>query len=75
MKNKNNLNWDKRIITGHNGFDNGKLIIRDKYLMLDRSFKNELLVLELNSMNAMIAKRGKKRLIKIRFGKRKCINF
>lgn len=65
MKTSNiNLPWKKTIICGHNTF--GPLpFIYDKYIMLDCSSKLNLCVLELNSMESFIAKRGNGRLVKI----------
>lgn len=61
LKNKQELLWDKTIITGHNYTGP---IVNEKFMMLDCSLKQELIVVELNSMEACIAKYGNKRLIK-----------
>jgi serine/threonine protein phosphatase 1 len=56
--------WNKTIVTGHNGYPEGELLIKDKFMMLDRNIMDELLIVELNSMQSMVAKLGKKRLVK-----------
>ena len=56
------LPWEKTIVTGHNYTGP---FINEKYMMLDCSFNEKLLVTELNSMEAFYAKRNKKRLVKI----------
>lgn len=61
---KGDLPWDECIITGHNGQLDGKLLIRDKFMMLDRSALDELVVVELNSMEAMVAKPDNGKLVK-----------
>ncbi|KKN67649.1 hypothetical protein LCGC14_0459080 [marine sediment metagenome] len=60
-----NPSWDEVIVTGHNvGKGNGSPIITDKFLMLDCGSPRQLLVIELNSMEAFMAYPDKKRLIK-----------
>src|SRR5690606_3325496 len=59
------LNWDKTIITGHNG-DTGKPFVLSKFMMLDCSCDNKLLVMEVNSREGFIAKKNKKRLVKLK---------
>jgi len=58
------MSWDKTIITGHCGRLLAKPYVRQKYMMLDCSWKRQLLVLELNSMSAMMAKKGNGRLVR-----------
>jgi serine/threonine protein phosphatase 1 len=58
------LSWDKTIVTGHCGQSLAKPYIRQKYMMLDCSWKRQLLLLELNSMGAMMAKDGNGRLVR-----------
>ena len=55
------LPWNKTIITGHN-YDGP--FINSKFMMLDASAKDRLLVVELNSMEAYYASSGKERLVK-----------
>ena len=62
----NPLPWEKCVVTGHNCEDDGRILIRDKFMMLDRSSINELMVMEVNSRQAMVAKRNKKRLVKMK---------
>jgi serine/threonine protein phosphatase 1 len=57
------LPWEKVVVTGHNGLKSGKPYVRDKFMMLDTSYRGHLLVVELRSMKAFIAKKGKKRLV------------
>jgi serine/threonine protein phosphatase 1 len=57
------LPWEKVIVTGHNGMRGFDPYVRDKYMMLDTSYEDFLLVVELRSMQAFAAKKGKKRLI------------
>jgi serine/threonine protein phosphatase 1 len=59
----NPLPWKKTVVTGHNGFRNGKPCVRDKFMMLDTSYSSSLLVVELRSMKAFVARKGKKRLV------------
>ncbi len=59
--------WEKTIVTGHSGHRTGKPLVRDKYMMLDTSIRGELLVVEINSMKAFIARRNKDRLVKVKF--------
>jgi serine/threonine protein phosphatase 1 len=58
---RSNLPWDKTVVTGHNY--NGPFI-NENFMMLDCSANRQLMAVELNSMEACIAKPGKKRLIK-----------
>lgn len=58
------MSWEKTIITGHSGRKSAKPYIRQKFMMLDCSWKRQLLVMELNSMSAMMAKRGNGRLVR-----------
>lgn len=55
--------WDKTIVCGHNSYENSPLI-HPKYMMLDMTSQFKLPILELNSMNGFIAKKGKKRLVR-----------
>ncbi len=56
--------WDKCIVTGHN-CETEEPIILDKYMMLDCSGFNKLLVMEMNSRECFVAKHKKKRLVKL----------
>lgn len=56
------LPWEKTIVTGHNYTGP---FINEKYMMLDCSFNEKLLVAELNSMEGFFAKKNKKRLVKV----------
>lgn len=56
--------WDRTIVTGHNG-STGQPFITNKFMMLDISIADKLLVVELNSMEAFIAAKKKKRLISV----------
>jgi len=59
------IDWEKTIITGHNGgVTGGKPIIADRYMMLDAGAPKRLLVAELNSMEAFMAYPDKDRLVK-----------
>lgn len=58
----NNLPWDKTIVTGHN-YDGP--YINQKFMMLDASAKDKLLVVEMNSMECFMAGTGKNRLVKL----------
>jgi len=64
IKNNQPLLWDKTIIAGHNSTQDGKLLITEKFMMLDCSYARKLLVAELNSMEAFIAGKKKGRLVK-----------
>lgn len=65
IKNGEELDWDEVIITGHSvGIGKGKPIIADKFMMLDCGSPQQLLVVELNSMEAFMAYNDKKRLLK-----------
>jgi serine/threonine protein phosphatase 1 len=56
------LPWERVIVTGHNGRKRkSRPIIRDKFMMLDTSYAGMLMVLELRSMQAFMAKEGKRR--------------
>lgn len=66
-RNLRELPWEKCVVTGHNGQADGQLLIRDKFMMLDRNAVNELICTELRSMEAMVAKEGKKRLVSFDF--------
>lgn len=59
--------WEKTIVIGH--YWKGPYIT-DKFMMLDRTYFNEILVTELNSMEAYVAKPdNEKRLVKFRLQK------
>lgn len=53
------LNWEPTIVTGHSG---PKPVIHDKFLMLDVGGPRQLLVTELNSREAFIAKEDNAKL-------------
>jgi len=59
------IEYSKTIVAGHNG--DGSPLIVENYYMIDVSITHQLMVLELNSMEAFIAKRGKDRLVKLNF--------
>lgn len=59
-----NCPWSKTIVTGHNGETHGKPFIYDKFMMLDCSPVEKLIVLELNSRECFSARSGKNRLVK-----------
>jgi len=61
---KSKLPWKKTIIAGHNT-DSSLPFIYDKYIMLDCSSKLNICVMEINSMEAFIAKFGNGRLVKL----------
>jgi len=61
------LPWEKVVVTGHNGRKSGKIIVRDKFLMLDTSYLGDLLIVEMRSRKGFVAKRGKKRLVGVDF--------
>ena len=56
-----NIIWEKTIVTGHNG---PTPIIHEKFMMLDCGSPRQLLVVELNSMEAYMAYPDKDRLVK-----------
>lgn len=56
-----NVTWEKTIVTGHNG---PTPIIHEKFMMLDCGSPRQLLVVELNSMEAYMAYPDKDRLVK-----------
>ena len=68
--NKVPLPWEKVVVTGHNGGKEHDVLIRSKFMMLDMSYKSNLLVMELRSMTGFVAKKGKKRLVGVKLGKR-----
>ncbi|HVI41865.1 MAG TPA: metallophosphoesterase [Anaerovoracaceae bacterium] len=53
--------WNETIVTGHNG---SMPYLHDKFMMLDAGSPRQLLLLELNSMEAFMAYPNKKRLVK-----------
>lgn len=57
--------WEKTLITGHNGNTAGEPLITKKFMMIDCSYKRKLLAIELNSMEAFEARKGKDRLVKV----------
>jgi serine/threonine protein phosphatase 1 len=61
------LPWEKVVVTGHNGRKSGKIIVRDKFLMLDTSYLGDLLIVEMRSRKGFVAKKGKKRLVGVDF--------
>jgi len=61
---QSNVTWEKTIVTGHNG-NTGYPFIIDKFMMLDCSCASKLLVMEMHSKEAFIAKKKKKRLVKL----------
>jgi len=58
--------WEKCIITGHNCYSKAPLIT-PKFMMLDSSCNNELIVIELNSMEGFVAEKGNKKMNKLIF--------
>ena len=56
--------WEKIIVTGHNGEYHGNAFIYDKFMMLDGSYKDKINVMEMNSRELFSARKGKKRLVK-----------
>jgi serine/threonine protein phosphatase 1 len=54
--------WEKTVVSGHSALGEMPFIF-DKYMMLDISKSNSLLVAELRSMQSMIARLGNNRLI------------
>ena len=59
------VDWKKTIITGHNGsIMKGRPLIHEKFMMLDLCDDKRLLVVELNSCEAFVAKRAANRLVK-----------
>lgn len=55
------LLWDKTIVAGHNGPD---MFFHEKFMMLDAGSPERLVVIELQSMEGMIANPGYDRLVK-----------
>lgn len=60
------IDWNKIIVCGHSG---PKIIIHEKYMMLDAGSPSKLLVLELNSLEAFIADKDNDRLVKFDINK------
>jgi serine/threonine protein phosphatase 1 len=56
--------WQKTIVTGHNGEEDGRPFVYDKFMMLDGSYAEKLFVFELNSKTGFSARSNKKRLVK-----------
>ena len=56
--------WKKTIVTGHNGEEDGKPFVHDKFMMLDGSYAEKVYVWELNSRTGFSARKNKKRLVK-----------
>lgn len=56
--------WQKTIVTGHNGEEDGKPFVHDKFMMLDGSYAEKLYVWELNSRTGFSARKSKKRLVR-----------
>lgn len=59
---KEPLEWEKTIVTGHNVSD-GKPFIHEKFMMLDCGSPRQLLVVELQSMQAFMASPNQERLV------------
>ena len=59
------LPWDKTIIAGHNCSDKIPFV-DDKFVMLDCSMTNSLMVLEINSKQIFKAQTGVSRLVRVR---------
>jgi serine/threonine protein phosphatase 1 len=59
------LPWSKTIVTGHNSDETGRPYVQDKYMMLDCSYRNILLVMEMNSRNIFKSQLGVSRLVRI----------
>ncbi len=65
IKNGISIDWNKTIVTGHNGATmKGIPLIHEKFMMIDLCDDKRLLVVELNSCEAFVAKRGANRLVK-----------
>jgi serine/threonine protein phosphatase 1 len=60
LKNEDQIDWDPIIVTGHSGPD---ILIHEKFMMLDAGSPNQLLVVELNSLQAFMAKSNNTRLV------------
>lgn len=58
---KEPIEWQKTVITGHNASE--VPVIHEKFMMLDIGSPKQLLVVELGSLRAMVAKPGKNRLV------------
>ncbi len=56
--------WKKTIVCGHNGNAYGTPTIRSKYLMLDTSQLSQVMIVELNTMECCVAKKGNKHVVK-----------
>ena len=57
----------RTIVTGHNTNRYGNPLVTEKFMMLDCSYVGNLLVVEMNSMDAFVAKKGKGRLVRYKF--------
>ncbi len=62
---KQDLTWEKIIVTGHNVRPNRQPIIHPKFLMLDCGSPKQLLIAELRSMTGFMADPNKDRLVEI----------
>ena len=62
-ENKWKCPWEKTVVTGHNGEQDGKPFIWDKFMMLDGSKAEKVYVIELNSRTGFSARKHKKRLV------------
>lgn len=65
VEDKVTLPWDKVVVTGHNTDLSGRPFITDKFIMLDCSATNVLMVMEMNSGEIFKAQKGVSRLVKI----------
>lgn len=63
IQNKN-LNWPKTVITGHSFTKSKKPILYQEFMMLDCGAPEQLLVVELNSMEAFMIHSNKSRMLK-----------
>lgn len=57
-------NWDKTIVCGHSVQSDGVPIITQKFMMLDCGSPTQLLVVEMNTLEAYMAYPGKTRMLK-----------
>lgn len=56
--------WEKTIVCGHSVQSDGKPIIAEKFMMLDVGAPKQLLIVEMNSMEAFMAYPDKDRMVK-----------
>lgn len=64
IREKNDNDFQKTFVVGHHGLNGKKPIIYEKYMMLDSGSPKQLLIVELNSMEAFMAYPGQSKMTK-----------